>query len=77
MKVIARKGVRVPLERNAREYVTDAKAVDVPDTVYYQRRILDKDLIRQDAPAESAVAVDVAADAGAAAASAKTTTKGA
>ncbi|WP_175892404.1 hypothetical protein [Burkholderia cepacia] len=75
MKVIARKGVRVPLERNAREYVTDAKAVDVPDTVYYQRRILDKDLIRQDAPIE--FAVDVAADAGAAVASAKTTTKGA
>ncbi|WP_175857040.1 hypothetical protein [Burkholderia anthina] len=75
MKVIARKGVRVPLERNAREYVTDAKAVDVPDTVYYQRRILDKDLILQDGSTEAAV--DAPADIGAAAPSAKTTTKGA
>lgn len=75
MKVIARKGVRVPHERNAREYVTDDKAVDVPDTVYYQRRILDKDLIRQDAPADTATVAP--ADADSAATSAKTTTKGA
>ncbi|KWF84983.1 hypothetical protein WL94_20160 [Burkholderia cepacia] len=71
MKVIARKGVRVPHERNAREYVTDDKAVDVPDTVYYQRRILDKDLILQDATAEAPADVDTVAT------GAKTTTKGA
>lgn len=74
MKVIARKGVRVPIEGKPRDYVTDEKAVDVPDTVYYHRRILDKDLIRQDVPAEPVV--DAPVDAGVMT-SAKTTAKGA
>ncbi|KWH56303.1 DUF2635 domain-containing protein [Burkholderia cepacia] len=44
MKVIAREGVRVPMEHASREYITDAEAVDVSDTVYYRRRIVDGDL---------------------------------
>ncbi len=45
MKVIARKGLRVPMESGFRRYVTDAAAVDVPNTVYYRRRIAEGDLI--------------------------------
>lgn len=47
MKVIARGGIKVPMEFAAREYVTHAEAVEVPDTVYYQRRIAEGDLIVQ------------------------------
>ncbi|RRW90595.1 DUF2635 domain-containing protein [Pandoraea apista] len=47
MKVIARQGIKVPKEFAAREYVTDAEAIEVPDTVYYQRRLAEGDLIVQ------------------------------
>lgn len=44
MKVISRKGTQCPKENNPREYITDSKPVDVPETVYYQRLINDGSL---------------------------------
>lgn len=45
MNVIATPGVRVPKEGRPREYITEAQAVEVPDTAYYRRRLRDGDLI--------------------------------
>jgi len=45
IKVIARKGVRVPVEGNPDRYITDEKAVDVPETTYWHRRLKDGDLL--------------------------------
>lgn len=45
MKVLAEKGIKVPKEDKPREYITDAEAVDVPETAYYLRRIADGDLV--------------------------------
>ena len=45
MKVIAVPGIKVPMEDKPRDYINDTDAVDVPITVYYQRRISDGDLI--------------------------------
>jgi hypothetical protein len=46
IKVIARKGVRVPLEDDARAYITDAVAVQVNErSAYYIRRLRDGDLL--------------------------------
>lgn len=45
MNVIAAPGIQVPKEDKPREYITDAEAVEVPDTVYYLRRIADGDLL--------------------------------
>lgn len=59
MKVKARPGLRVPKEHASRQYITDAEAVDVPDTAYYQRRIGERDLIVEDQPAAES-SVDVA-----------------
>lgn len=72
MKVIARKGLRVPKERAARKYITDAETVDVPDTAYYIRRVTEGDLI-----AQTDMTAAAATDAGAATAGDKKTTKGA
>lgn len=88
MKVIARKGLRVPMETGLRRYVTDTVAVDVPNTVYYRRRISDGDLLtdpaviaKQEASAQAADmparSQTVAPDAGAVVASDKNTAKGA
>lgn len=44
MKVIASKGMRCPMEGQPRKYITDAKAVEVPDTAYYRRRLKDGSL---------------------------------
>lgn len=85
MKVIASKGLRVPMETGQRRYVTDAAAVEVPSTAYYRRRISDGDLINVDAAAAATVvATDTAAiqdaaapDASAATAGDKKTAKGA
>lgn len=49
MNVIAAPGIKVPKETQPHDYIDDAAVVDVPDTAYYQRRILDGDLL----PAES------------------------
>lgn len=51
MKLKARTGLRVPMEHASRQYITDAKAVDVPDTAYYQRRVTDGDLVAENPPA--------------------------
>ncbi|HDR9118979.1 TPA: DUF2635 domain-containing protein [Burkholderia vietnamiensis] len=59
MKVKARSGLRVPKEHASRQYITDAEAVDVPDTAYYQRRIAEGDLVVEAAPAAES-SVDVA-----------------
>lgn len=52
MKVIAAPGIQVPKEDKPREYITDAEAVEVPETVYYLRRIADGDLL--EAPVKAA-----------------------
>lgn len=49
--VIARKGVRVPLENDSRRYITDSESTDVVLTTYYRRRMRDGDL--QLAPAKT------------------------
>lgn len=43
--VKAREGIRVPMENTPRRYITDAKTIDVPETAYYLRQILNGDLI--------------------------------
>lgn len=65
IKVIARKGVRVPMEGNTDRYITDEKAVDVPETTYWFRRLKDGDLLlyvnpanTPSAPAPEAVLAD-------------------
>lgn len=45
MRVKAIPGIKVPVEHNARAYIDEFIEVDVEDTVYYQRRIADGDLI--------------------------------
>jgi len=50
MIVIAKPGVRVPMEGKPRKYITEDASVDVPDTAYYRRRLREGDLIT--APAE-------------------------
>lgn len=45
MKVQAVAGLKVPMEDKPHDYITDAEAVDVPDSAYYQRRITDGDLV--------------------------------
>ncbi|AJX21924.1 hypothetical protein AQ910_29100 [Burkholderia pseudomallei] len=59
MKVKARSGLRVPMEHASRQYITDAEAVDVPDTAYYHRRVADGDLV-EDAAAAAEPNADVA-----------------
>jgi len=45
MLVQAAPGIKVPKEFHHDRYITDAGPVDVIDSVYYQRRITDGDLI--------------------------------
>lgn len=45
MQVIAAKDIQVPKEDKPRDYITDSQSVEVPDTVYYRRRIADGDLL--------------------------------
>ncbi len=45
LKVKAIAGVKVPYEDNARKYITDSDAVDVPANAYYLRRLADGDLV--------------------------------
>ncbi|HDR8994786.1 TPA: DUF2635 domain-containing protein [Burkholderia vietnamiensis] len=59
MEVKARSGLRVPKEHASRQYITDAEAVDVPDTAYYHRRVAEGDLIEENRPAAESSA-DVA-----------------
>lgn len=53
IKVIARSGVRVPTEYDARRYITDAEVVNVESTPYILRRLRDGDLKKAPAVAET------------------------
>lgn len=44
MRVIAKKGTKVPRENNYREYITDSESVDVSETSYYNRLLADGSL---------------------------------
>jgi len=46
MKVIAAPGILCPMESEPRNYITDVKEVEVPESVYYLRRLVDGDLLR-------------------------------
>ena len=46
MNVIATRGTKCPMEGKPREYITDTLVVNVPDTTYYQRLIMDGSLIK-------------------------------
>lgn len=45
MLVQATTGIKVPKEFHPNRYITEAESVDVIDSVYYQRRISDGDLV--------------------------------
>lgn len=45
MRVIAAPGHRVPTEEDPYKYITETKAVDVPDTSYYRRRLVTDELL--------------------------------
>lgn len=47
--VKAAQGLKVPFETRANQYITD-EVVEVPNTLYYRRRILEGDLIETTAP---------------------------
>jgi len=60
--VIARKGIRVPEEDNPTRYITDDAPVSVADSVYYQRRLKDGDLLHVTVrPADESAEKSVAA----------------
>ena len=46
MKVIAAKGMKCPMERRWRSYITDSEPVEVPETAYYTRLVRDGSLVR-------------------------------
>lgn len=45
MKVIAAQGLKCPMERNPRQYITDEETVEVKETSYYKRLIADGSLL--------------------------------
>lgn len=58
MLVLASPGIRVPIEGKPRDYITDTPpegAIGYPvadESAYYQRRVLDGDLVVVTAPAD-------------------------
>ncbi|EOS93082.1 DUF2635 domain-containing protein [Erwinia tracheiphila] len=56
IKVIARKGIQVPVEGRSDRYITDKEAVEVPETAYWLRRLRDGDLLLYAGQAKSAAA---------------------
>lgn len=52
MQVIASSGLRVPIENAPRQYITDEKPIEVPDTAYYRRALADSDRQLYDPPAK-------------------------
>lgn len=59
MLVLAAPGLLVPMEQQPRSYISDtppdeARGFEVPDTVYYRRRILEGDLAELNDAAEVA-----------------------
>lgn len=45
MRVIAASGLKVPREGDPRDYITDNRAVEVPDSPYYRRRLRTGELL--------------------------------
>lgn len=45
LKVKAAQGLMCPLEDKPREYITDSKAVEVPESPYYRRLVSDGSLV--------------------------------
>lgn len=62
MRVKAAPGIQVPKEDKPREFITDAEAVDVPNSAYYLRIMTDGDLIDADAVGSATEAAAVPAD---------------
>lgn len=63
MQVLAAPGLKVPMEDKPRNYITDTPPADaagftVPDTVYYQRRVIEGDLVMVPATPGSVSLVD-------------------
>lgn len=54
MIVKAAPGLKVPREDKPREYITEAGAVNVPESAYYLRRLDEGDLVPGEAATESA-----------------------
>ena len=54
IRVIARPGIRVPMEGMPRRYITAEESVLVPATPYYIRQIADGDLVIVEALPEEA-----------------------
>lgn len=54
MKVKSKAGTRCPMEGRPRKYITDNKAVDVPETAYYKRLVRDGSLIPAKAESKTA-----------------------
>jgi hypothetical protein len=46
MLVQAKPGTRCPKEGKPREYISDVKAEDMPDTAYYRRLVAEGSLLR-------------------------------
>ncbi|WP_049857638.1 hypothetical protein [Trabulsiella odontotermitis] len=57
IKVVARSGLKVPMEHNARRYITDKPVVVDECSTYYQRRLRDGDLLPAKDEAEAVVQV--------------------
>jgi len=45
MKLKAAPGLQCPMEGKPREYITDSKTVEVPESPYYRRLVSDGSLI--------------------------------
>lgn len=61
MLVLAAPGLLVPMEEHPRSYISatppdDKRGFEVPDTVYYRRRIIEGDLVEVIDQAEAEVA---------------------
>lgn len=63
MKVKAAPGIQVPKEDKPREFITDAEAVEVPNSAYYLRIVAEGDLIDVDAAASAKSSVKAKGDA--------------
>lgn len=57
MKVIAAPGLKVPTEKNPRQYITDAEPVEIDITAYYLRRLADRELLEVEITSVGSAAV--------------------
>ncbi|MDP2786607.1 MAG: DUF2635 domain-containing protein [Pseudomonadota bacterium] len=51
LRVKAAPGLKVPMEDKPHDYITDAEAVEVPESAYTLRRLADGDLVEVEASA--------------------------